>query len=75
MLSTRLHQVVDGFDEILTADTNDYQRSGLKAASVIRLGRLAVVSEEMLLGRMGSISDERLDRIRERLAGWVQGPD
>lgn len=75
MFSTRLHQYVKGFDELLTADASDYEHSGLKAPSVIRLGRLAVVSEEMLLGRIGAISDERLGRIRKRLATWVQGSD
>ena len=73
MFSTRLHQCVEGFDELVAADAGDYEQSGLKAPSVIRVGRLAVVSDEMLLGCIGAVSDERLDRIRERLAAWIQG--
>jgi mRNA interferase MazF len=40
--------------------------------SVIRVARLAVVSEEMLVGSIGEISDERLHRIQKRLADWIQ---
>jgi len=72
MVPTRLDQRVEGFDELVAADASDYEQSGLKAPSVIRVGRLAVVSDEMLLGCIGTISDERLDRIRKCLASWIQ---
>lgn len=73
MFSSRIHQHIEGFDELIGPDANDYEQSGLKAPSVIRLGRLAVVADEMLLGSIGAIGDKRLDRIRERLSAWIQG--
>jgi mRNA interferase MazF len=73
MFSTRLHQEVQGFDEIIDVDASDFEQSGLKTPSVVRVARLAVVSDEMLLGSIGAIGEERLHRIREKLADWIQG--
>jgi mRNA interferase MazF len=74
MLSTQLQQTVAGFDEVIDQTQNDFQTSGLKVASVIRIARLAVVPASMLVGAMGEVSPERLQRIRQRLAGWVSNP-
>lgn len=73
MVSTQRHQCVEGFDELVAPDASDYDQSGLKAPSVIRVGRLAVVSDEMLVGCLGAIGESRLARIRKRLADWIQG--
>ena len=71
MISTQLHQVVKGFDEIVDRHDPDFVDSGLKQPSVIRLGRLAVVSGDNLLGAIGAIAPERLNRLRQRLANWI----
>jgi mRNA interferase MazF len=73
MLSTRRQQEVPGFDEVIDTDADDFQQSGLKTAIVLRIARLAVVSDEMLLGCIGAISKDRLGRIRRRLANWLEG--
>lgn len=52
-------------------DDSDFRESGLKVASVIRVGRLAVVSGEILLGAIGQISNERLGRIKKHLSDWL----
>jgi mRNA interferase MazF len=75
MLSTRLYQEVEGFDEMIDTEADDFDRSGLKTSSVIRVARLAVVSEAMLLGRIGAIGEERLGRIRKNLADWISGTE
>ncbi len=74
MLSTQLQQAVAGFDEMIDETQNDFQTSGLKVASVIRIARLAVVPASMLVGSIGEISSERLQRIRQKLAGWISSP-
>ena len=73
MLSTKLHQAVQGFDEVINGNSSDFEQSGLKVSSVIRVARLAVVSEEMLVGRIGEISEQRLRRIQTTLADWILG--
>jgi mRNA interferase MazF len=42
-VSTRLDQHVRGFDELIVPEDDDFAGSGLLAASVIRLGFLAVL--------------------------------
>lgn len=64
---------VQGFDEVINTNASDFEQSGLKVPSVIRSARLAVVSEDMLVGRIGEISEERLRRIQMTLADWILG--
>ncbi len=73
MISSQLHQYVDGFDEIIEESDEDFKQSGLKVTSVIRVGRLAVVSGDILVGAIGEISPGRLNRIRQTLAKWISG--
>ncbi len=71
MISSQLRHAVPAFDELVLEDDLDFAESGLKTASVIRIGRLAVVQGEILLGAIGQIASERLSRIKNRLAEWL----
>lgn len=71
MISSQTRQYIEGFDEIVQEDDNDFGESGLKVTSVIRVGRLAVVSGEILLGATGQVSSERLNRVKKHLADWL----
>ncbi len=70
-VSTQLHQEVAGFDDIIETTHPDFRRSGLKSASLIRLGFLAVLPADHLLGALGSISLERHNRLLQRLAAFL----
>jgi mRNA interferase MazF len=71
MISSQTRQYVEGFDEIVRETDNDFRDSGLKITSVIRVGRLAVVSGEILIGAIGQVSRERLRRIKKHLSDWL----
>ena len=71
MVSSRLEQVIPGFDEVIRKEDADFSASGLKQSSLIRIGRLAVAHAELFLGAMGEISNERLVHIRHRIADWI----
>ena len=73
MVSSQLHQKIPDFDEVITPTDSDFQQSGLKLASVIRISRLAVVDSDILLGKLGQIDTQRLSRIKRTLANWIQG--
>lgn len=73
MISSQLSQEVSSFDEIVSKDDSDFNNSGLKFPSVIRIGRLAVVHKSILEGRIGEISTDRLIRIKNRLSEWLIG--
>jgi len=74
-VSTQLHQEVAGFDEPILADAADFGTSGLKAPSLIRLGYLAVLPEDRLVGAIGTLAPERHRRLLQRLSAYlVQEP-
>ncbi|MDZ4251062.1 MAG: type II toxin-antitoxin system PemK/MazF family toxin [Sulfuritalea sp.] len=72
MVSSRIEQAEAGFDEVLAPTETDFAASGLKAPSVLRLSRLAVLEGALLAGSIGAIDDERLYRVRQRLARWIE---
>jgi mRNA interferase MazF len=71
MISSQTRQYISGFDELVKDSDEDFEQSGLKVTSVIRVGRLAVVSGEILLGAIGEISSERLNRVKKNLSNWL----
>ena len=71
MISSQTRQYITSFDEIIQDSDEDFKQSGLKVTSVIRVGRLAVVSGEILLGAIGEISGERLSRVKKNLSNWL----
>ncbi len=71
MVSSQLQQAEINLDEIIAAVDDDFASSGLKAPSVLRLSRLAVLEGSLLLGSIGAISDTRFDMVRQRLAKWI----
>lgn len=71
-ISTQLHRCVTGFDETVSPRDDDFASSGLFTESLIRLGFLAILPRKTISGSIGSISDERLHRLRHRLGSYYQ---
>ena len=71
MISSQTRHYLPDFDELVKASDSDFSQSGLKLDSVIRIGRLAVIEGEHLLGEVGQISNERTKRVKNNLAGWI----
>ena len=71
MISSQTRHYLPNFDELLQESDSDFVQSGLKLESVIRVGRLAVIEGETLLGEVGQISAERLKKIKSHLADWI----
>ena len=71
MVSSQTRQYLAEFDEVVREEDDDFGGSGLKVTSVIRVGRLAVVSGELLVGAIGKISSERIRRVKQHLADWL----
>ena len=70
-LSTQLRQATKDFDEVITARDADFQSSGLRDESLIRLGFLVVIPRKRIAGSIGSISSERHNRLLERLSKYL----
>jgi mRNA interferase MazF len=74
-ISTQVHQRVAGFDETIAPGDKEFAASGLKAASVIRLGFLAVQPESALLGKIGVLSPECRHRLLSNLCRHLGSQD
>jgi mRNA interferase MazF len=70
-ISTRLHQEVADFDEIILRQDEDYAESGLVSDSLIRLGFLSLIPSRQILGNIGSISPVRHQRLLKNLANYL----
>ena len=68
-VSSKVRHEVVGFDELVLTTSSDFTQSGLKVDSLIRLGLLATLPASAVGGKLGSISDERLRLLQQRLAG------
>jgi len=71
MVSTQLHQQISEMDEVVRDTDSDFPQTGLKATSLVRVTRIAVVSADLLRGAIGIIAPDRLERIRLRLGRWI----
>ena len=72
-ISTQLQQYVPDFDELISQQDTDFSNSGLVADSLIRLGFLAVIPNNRLIGSIGKISDERHRRLLTKLSNYLIG--
>ena len=66
-VSTQVHQRVADFDELIVPSDPAFGSTGLKTASIIRLGFLAVLPEADMLGVIGAIARERHQRLLANL--------
>lgn len=71
MISSQLHQAHPELDWVITADAPEFNATGLKVPSVIRLSRLAVLDGGLLLGQLGSVPEHRLQRLKQQLSCWL----
>jgi mRNA interferase MazF len=72
-ISTQLHQYVKNFDEIISPTDPDFATSGLLSKSLIRLGFLAVLPCNRILGSIGTISTDRHKRLLKSLSDYLMG--
>jgi mRNA interferase MazF len=70
-ISSQLWVAVADFDETITAADSDFERSGLLAPSVVRLGFLAVLPRKSIPGIIGSIAPERHRRLLLKLGNYL----
>jgi mRNA interferase MazF len=71
-VSSQIQQAVQGFDETIALPDPDFRTSGLKAASLIRLGFLAVLPRSDFKGRIGSVSMTRRNRLLVKLSEFLR---
>jgi mRNA interferase MazF len=70
-ISTQLHQEVMSFDNIIAPADPDFATSGLRTQSLVRLGFLAVVPRNKIIGSLGTISSERHQHLLKTLSDYL----
>ena len=73
-ISSQLQQGLENFDEFIGKRDPDFPDSGLLVDSVIRLGFLAVLLKDRILGVIGNVSANRHDKVCKRLADHLCHP-
>lgn len=68
-ISTRLQDLQPDWDELIQPHDADYVASGLHRLSAVRLSYLYAAENGEISGAIGRIDQERLRRLRQRLAG------
>lgn len=71
MISSQIYQQIVGLDDIISPSDSDFTSTGLAVESLIRVSRLAVVSQSVFLGKMGEISPQRFENIKTSLSAWI----
>ena len=74
-VSTQMHLLVPDFDELISAQDDDFAASGLLADSLIRLGFLAVLPRKNIMGSIGTVSPDRHRRLLQRLSDYLSAKD
>ena len=67
-ISTQIGHAVPGFDDVISSADADFPSSGLVADSVIRLGFLAVLPRQRILGTIGEVAAVRHARLLRNLS-------
>lgn len=71
-ISTQLWQEIADFDEVIRESEADFLATGLKVASVVRLGFLASLPGVAITGIIGEFSAERRQRLLNRLVNFLR---
>lgn len=70
MLVAFISSVVEKKEEtdlLISKDHPDFSETGLKKDSVIKLDKLATISQKIVLGRLGDLSPVLLEEVNQKL--------
>ena len=70
-VSTQLDKEVKGFDASVSDADKDFQSSGLRTSSLVRLGFLAVLPSRQIIGAIGPISTTRHGKLLTTLSDYL----
>lgn len=70
-ISSQLRLLVPDFDEIISPGDEDFDASGLRGQSLIRLGYVSTVPVGAVKGRVGGINALRYRRMIRRLVDYL----
>jgi len=66
-ISSRIPAKLSSTEILIAEDHEDFPRTGLKVASIIRLDKIATISKDLLLGEIGEIGDAVRREVNKKL--------
>jgi mRNA interferase MazF len=73
-ISSKVRHEVVGFEDLVLMKETDFNQTGLKVDSLIRLGLIATIPSSAIIVRLGFLNPERLARLQQRLADHLFPP-
>jgi mRNA interferase MazF len=70
-ISTQLRQEILGFDFILQSNTPYFKQTGLLQPSLLRLGFLAMIPNNKIIGKIGTIPNDIRKQLLMRLSDYL----
>ena len=72
IVSTKIHNQIEGLDILLDKSHPDFSDSHLKTASLIRVGILYTIPINFIEGKIGSISNKTYTAIINNLIAYIK---
>ena len=67
-ITTQFDQM-EKYDMLLTADSKDFQKTGLKRESLLKLNKLTTLNKRMIVGKIGILTKELMNQVDNNLKG------
>jgi len=71
-ITSQFKHEIKNWDEKIGIKDEDFIISGLKVPSLVRIGKLATVEEDIFEGVLGKISSQRLKKILKKLGKYFE---
>lgn len=71
-ISSQIHQHVSGWDELISPEQDGFEETGLKAASIVRLGHMETLNQRNIRGAIGRLSVDTHQRLITRLIAHLE---
>jgi mRNA interferase MazF len=71
MVSTQLHQKIEKLETTVADTEPEFQQTGFKKDSLIRMSRIAVVEETIFEGKLGNLPESIFSTIKQKFSSWL----
>ena len=72
-ISSQLQYEVKGFDLIIRAGDQNFDQTGLKKDSLIRLGYITTIAKNRIPGKIGKLPTDQFELLIDRLTAFLNG--
>jgi mRNA interferase MazF len=71
-VSSQVQREVKGLDVLIDERHPDFDRMGLRVASLVRVAQLTTLPDKVIQGSIGEVSPATLEQIKARLREWLR---